>query len=192
MGPSTEPGIGDGQEPVNESPAQPFSPSPIQKLAPLPVVAEPARTPRLAPRSPASQKMMVIGASAVVGLLIVGGYLAYRSASAKEPVKPPEIVDHLDLNELQALPEPLQTNAKALLAGTFQAPAWLQGLARGSGGELGYPVQEAIEDVQPTLRWLASSNSYHVAVMGPTHKVVARTEIFGSSEWLLPVELERG
>jgi hypothetical protein len=189
-----EPGVGEGNPPVSETPAQQFSPPAIQTLRPLPVAADrqPRPVPRLAPRRPGAEKKYVIAGSAVAGLLILGGYYAYRAASATEPPKPVEIVEHLDPTELQSLPESLQANAKALLAGTFQPPAWLQSLERGSGGDLGYPVQEGIDDVQPTLRWSSSANSYHVAVMGPTHQVVARTEIFGSSEWLLPVELARG
>jgi hypothetical protein len=130
--------------------------------------------------------------SAAAGLLILGTYLAHRNAKAHVPAPPPEIVDHLDLSELGALPEPLQAGAQAILAGSFQLPAWLQAMDRASGGDLEYPVHEAVEEVQPTLRWSFVSPSTNVAVVSPTHQVVARAEIFQEAHWTLPVELQRG
>ncbi|HXP83337.1 MAG TPA: hypothetical protein VN841_01375 [Bryobacteraceae bacterium] len=188
-------------EPEDELLAR-FSPSAIQTLAPLPPAHAPgpvAGPPKsfgpfltLKDLKDLSRKNIAILASAAAGLLILGVYLAHRGAKAAVPVRPPEIVEHLDLTELHALPEPLQAGAQALVAGNFQPPAWLQSLERGSGGDLDYPVQEAIDDLQPTLRWSSSATSYNVAVISPTHQVVARAEIFGASEWLLPVELTRG
>jgi hypothetical protein len=131
-------------------------------------------------------------ASAAAGLLILGTCLAHRNAKAHVPTPPPEIIDHLDLNELSALPEPLQAGAQAILAGNFQLPAWLQTMASASGGDLEYPVHEAVEEVQPTLRWSFVAPSINVAVISPAHQVVARAEIFNESHWTLPVELQPG
>jgi hypothetical protein len=181
-----------------DEPASRFSPPAIQTLTPLPSAAplQPMTGTVKLFRWLESQKLgsrkIAILASAAAGILILGIYLAHRGAGAAVPVRPPEIVEHLDLTEIHALPEPLQAGAQALLAGNFQPPAWLQSLEHGSGGDLEYPVQEAIDDPQPTLRWLSTSSSCNVAVIGPAHQVVARAEIFGASQWTLPVELARG
>jgi len=147
---------------------------------------------QLPPKSMLAGKKVVFASSAIAGLAMLGAYLAYRAASAKPPARPAAIVDHLDAGELAALPEPLQAGAQALMAGTFQPPAWFQSLDRPSGGDLEYPVHEAIDEVQPTLRWSSSAPDYRVAVISPAHQVVARAEIYGEPHWTLPVELPRG
>jgi hypothetical protein len=141
--------------------------------------------------SPLSPKMLAL-AGAAAGLLILGIYLAHHSASAATPVSKPEPVEHLDLTEVNALPDPFPAAAKAALAGGFQAPAWIQGIEADSGGDLEYPVREAIEETQPTLRWASSSPINNVAILDSSHQLVARAELYGDTHWTVPVELERG
>jgi len=171
-----------------------FIPPAVQKLVPLPPAPDPEPAPqKLLPSHPVVSRKMAILASAAAGLILLGTYLAYRRAKAEAPARAPEVVvDHLDLSELSALPEPLQPGAQAVMAGKFQLPAWFQSLEHASGGDLEYPVQEAIEEVQPTLRWAASAAFYHVAVLDPAHAVVARAEIYGDPHWTVPTELPRG
>jgi hypothetical protein len=180
--------------PAEEPTPQPrFSPPAVRSLAPLASAPEPKPANRLPKKAGAffSQRMIVM-ASAAAALLILGTFLALRKPKTPVPVRPPEIIDHLDLSELSALPEPLQAGAQAILAGTFQLPPWLQAMDRASGGDLEFPVHEGVEEVQPTLRWSFVSPSTNVAVVSPTHQVVARAEIFQESHWTLPVELQRG
>lgn len=184
--PSPEP----EEEAVEPQPQPRFSPPAVRNLAPLPAAPAPSPAPPKA-QLLRSKRMVVLG-SAAAGLLILGTYLAHHNAKAKVPVRPPEVVEHLDTSELSALPEPLQAGAQALLAGTFQPPAWLPSLGQGSGGNLDYPIQEAVEELQPTLRWIYAAPSANVAVLDPAHKVVARTEVFNQNRWTLPVELQRG
>ena len=140
-------------------------------------------------------RRFVIGASAaIVGLGLVAGFQTYRGVSARElrQAHPPEVVEHLDVSELATLPEPLASGARAIMGGRLQLPAWRQAMDRGSGGDLEYPVQEAIEELQPTLRWSPFGSFYNVAVIDPEHHVVARVEIRDDSHWTVPVELKRG
>jgi hypothetical protein len=147
----------------------------------------------VAPRPPARWPKTPILAGAAVGLLILGTYLAHRPARAAAPAPvaaPP--VEHLDLAEVNALPDPLPATAQAALAGTLQAPAWMRSFDQDTGGELGYPVREAVEEVQPTLRWSSFTEIYHVAVLDQQHRVVAKAELYGDTQWTVPVELQRG
>jgi len=177
---------------------QPFelrlSPPAVSRLKPLAPAREPALPPRGfdGTRSQVSRRMVVL-VSAAAGLLLLGTYMAYRNARAAKPVIQQEIVEHLDFSELSALPEPLQAGAQAILAGKFQFPAWRQSMEPGSGGaELSFPIQEAVEELHPTLRWSFEAPSANVAVISPTHQVVARTELFKHSQWTVPEELQRG
>src|SRR5579862_3345962 len=144
---------------LEETAALPFIPPAVQTLTPLRVAPDPVRPPReLEPEAPKPfvSRNMVLLVSAAAGLIILGTYLAHRGAKAEAPrasAQPEAAVEHLDLSELSALPEPLKPGAQAVMAGAFQLPQWFNSLEPASGGELDYPVQEAVEEVQPTLRW---------------------------------------
>jgi hypothetical protein len=179
------------QRPVLET--RPPSAPAIQKLDPLRRRPDPVDIdPSLQTVSWMRSRKMLAVVGAAAGLLILGTYLAHRRAIAESNARKPVPVEHLDLTEVNALPDPLPAAAQAALAGTFQAPATVQSLDAGTGGELEYPVREAIEEVQPTLRWSTFAQSYNIAVLNPNGQVVARAEVNGETQWTVPVELPRG
>jgi len=171
-----------------------LSPPAVSRLAPLSPAPGPKPQVAVKPlkRAVGSRNVAIL-VSAAAGLLILGTYLAHRTAKADKPAPPPEIVDHLDVTELGVLPEPLHAGAQAILDGAFQLPAWLLAMEPDAAGQLDYPVREAVEELQPTLKWSIAANSCNVAVFDPdTHKVIARAEIFKESQWTIPLELEHG
>ncbi len=182
---------------VDTPPEQPpqYSPPAVRDFVPLkPLPPEPAVVRKvIVPAPPSRSPKLLILAGAAIALFALGTYLGRRPASAAaETQKAAPPVEHLDLTEVKGLPDPLPATAQAALGGTLQAPEWMRNMDKDTGGELGYPVREGVEELQPTLRWNSFTEIYHVAVLGPDHQVVAKAELYGDTQWTVPVELQRG
>jgi hypothetical protein len=135
---------------------------------------------------PAAPKFAMLGLAIAVAVLAPTVIRNARSSGA-------------GWEQIEALPPSVRQAAREVVnANSPIRPAALAELAPNADAVVEYAVSEVIEETQLTLRWKSFAESYSVAVMDASNRVVTQTAAIDKAggttnvTWMAPVTLNRG